>query len=551
MPSRLDHAVTGLVAAAWVVMTASACLFVARYGYNLPRQDEWEFVPALTGHEDPLAWVFARHNEHRFPLARVVYLGLHAATGNNFRAGMWLTVVLLAGSAATLCLAARTLRGRSALIDLATPVLLLNAGHAENLAMGYQIAFTLTVALLTTFLAAAVWSDRLGVRGVAWVCGLTTLGVALGGGIGWAFVPGLTLVTLHRVAAACRQSPHPYRAAAALSALPLAACMYVVGGVIELKLGPARPVNDAATTLDVAFGFWTVALGGAGQVGYPLPGLVVVGCVAEALLSAVVAILFRPAERARAAAVAAVILGAVALSLVIGATRPLGNESRYAAFGGLALCAAIVGRARPQPRGAAFGPGVMLVPAFAAAVAWQDWKVGTGFAEVYAVRNAMLNRDVGRGLPVNALAERHVIFPVAGYDRYFAMLHDSGHPSLRRAGPVRTLRTTALPLPAGVRLPAYDGIGPIPALVLPLPKPTRMDAVRLEINCPDSRYREVWRLELSANADESAGVTTVWLVPGRRTLLFRVEGTLDSIVIRPVERTLGLELLKCEAVEYE
>ena len=551
MPPRSDRCVTALVVACWVAMTASACLFVTRYGYNLPRQDEWEFVPALTGHEHPVQWVFSRHNEHRFPLARVVYLGLHAATGNNFRAGMWLTVGLLAGSAATLSLAARALRGRSALIDLFIPVLLLNAGHAENLTMGYQIAFTLTVGLLTAFLAAAVWPDRLGVRGVAWVCGVTTFGVALGGGIGWAFVPGLTLVTLHRVAVACRQSPHPYRTAAALSALPLAACAYVAAGVIELKLGPARPPNDAATAADVAFGFWTVSLGGAGQIGYPLPGLVAVGCVAEALLSAAVAVAVRPAERLRAGAFAAVVLGAVALSLVIGATRPLGNESRYAAFGGLALCASIVGRARPQPRGVSFGPGVLLVPAFAAAIVWQDWRVGNDFAETYRVRTDMIKRDVGLGMPANALAERHVLFPVPTYRVAFETLYASGHKSLRAAGPPRDLRAVSSPIPADAQLPAYDGVGPAPVWRIALPYPLKMDALRLEFDCPNARYREVYRLELSTNTDESAGVTSLWMMPGRRTMLFRVEGTLGVIVVRPVGRVAGLKLTKCEAIVFE
>ena len=552
MPSRLDRCVTTLVVASWVAMTASAGLFVARFGYNLPRLDEWEFVPVVCGDESALHWIFDRHNEHRFPLARAVYLGLHAATGQNFRAGMWLTVALLSASAAALGFAAHRLRGRSALIDLFLPVLLLNAGHAENLTMGYQIAFTLTVAFLTLFLVAVAWADRLGPRGVAGVCGVATLGVALGGGVGWAFVPGLGLFTLGRVAAAGRLSPRPYRRALALWLLPALAGLYVAASAVELKLGGGtRPGNDGATALGVAFDFWTVALGGAGQVGYPLPGVVAVGCVAEALLVATVAIVARPAERVRAGGFAAVVLGAVALSAVIGVTRPLGNESRYAAFGGLALCATVLASARPRAGGPLAGPGALLLPAFAASVAWQDWKVGLDFAEVYAVRTAMLNRDLDRGLPVNALAERHVIFPVPGYDRAFERLYESGHVSLRDAGAARRLRATPIALPADAVLPAYDGVGPAPAFELRLPTPLAMDALRLEFDSPDSRYRAVYRLELPGNTDESAGVTTMWLVPGRRTTLFRVEGTLDRVVVRPVERGGALKLLKCEAVTYE
>ena len=100
-------------------------------------------------------------------------------------------------------------------------------------------------------------------------------------------------------------------------------------------------------------------------------------------------------------------------------------------------------------------------------------------------------------------------------------------------------------------MPAHDGVGPAPAWGLALPGPLRMDALRLEFDCPDARYREVYRLALPANPDESAGVTSLWLMPGRRTMLFRVEGTLDRIVIHPVGRTGGLKLTKCEAIVFE
>lgn len=544
--------VTGLVVLSWLAMTAQACVFVGRYGHNLPRQDEWEFVPVLTGHADSVRWVVSKHAEHRFPLARAVYLGLHAGSGRDFRAGMWVTVALLSASAALLLLAARKSRGRSDLIDLLVPVLLLNAGHAENFTMGYQIAFTLTVGLLAAFAGVAVWADRIGPRRAAGLCGLATLGVALGGGIGWAFVPGLGLFTASVVVAACRQSRHRVRDAVVLASLPALAALYVAASLVELKrAGGTTPGNDLPTALGVAFDFWTAALGGAGRVGYPLPGVVALGCVVEALLATVAAFGTRSADRVRLGGCAAVLVGTVVLSLAIGATRSLGDESRYAAFGGLALCVVVLVRATPGPPAAFWSPGVLLVPAFAAAVVWQDWQVGKSFAEVYEVRTAMLNRDVRLGLPANALAERHVIFPVTGYADAFEMLHVSGHKSLRGAGPSRTLRAVPIPLPPDARLPAYDGVGPAPVFELCLPVPIKMDALRLEIDCPDSRYREVYRLELSTNPDASAGVTSLWLVPGRRTMLFRVEQSLDRVVVRPVERTAGLKLLKCEAVLFE
>ena len=78
-----------------------------------------------------------------------------------------------------------------------------------------------------------------------------------------------------------------------------------------------------------------------------------------------------------------------------------------------------------------------------------------------------------------------------------------------------------------------------------------MDALRLEFDCPEPRYREVYRLEVPDNPDESAGVTLLWLMPGRRTMIFRVEGTLSKVVVRPVGRVAGLRLTKCEAIVFE
>ncbi|OWK36545.1 hypothetical protein FRUB_09108 [Fimbriiglobus ruber] len=540
---------TVLVFGTWLAMTLSAGAFVKRYGYNMPRLDEWLFVPVLFGHERAEDWVVARHNEHRYPLARLAYLGLNAASGQDFRAGMWVTVGLLSTSAALLLGAARHVRGRSALIDVFIPVLLLNAGHAENLTMGYQIVFSFTVAFVAAFLAVVAWAPALGPRVTVAACGAIVLGLALGGGTGWAFVPGLAAFAVTRLPAVARSSSYPILTTTLL-AVPLAlAIAYVVGSLIEMRTaGTGRTPNDLPTTLAVAFDFWTVALGGAGQTGYPLPGAVCVGCLAEGGLVAAAIAWARPGERARVAGFAAVVAGGVLLSLAVGVSRPVGNESRYAAFGAIVLCAVILIHTAWGPGQPRVGPGFLLIPACAAGVAWMDWQVGTQFARIHEDRTAMLNRDVRLGLPVNLLAERHVFFPMPGYNRCFELLYTSGHKSLRSAGPPRSFKVVPIPLPPGARLPAWDGHGPAPAFEMSLPSVLTLAALRLEFDCPDMRYFEVYRLELPRNSDDSAGVTSMWLVPGRRTAVFRVEQTLDRIIIRPLAPTTGLVLVKCEAI---
>ena len=238
------------------------------------------------------------------------------------------------------------------------------------------------------------------------------------------------------------------------------------------------------------------------------------------------------------------------ISIVIGITRPLGNESRYAIFGGFGLCIIILMHAMTSTARSLASPGLLLIPIIAGLIAWQDWQVGTQFSQVYANRTAMLHRDVRLGLPINAIGERHVIFPIAIYQQNFELLYSSGHKSLRGAGQARPLRAVPIALPPDARLPAYDGNGPAPAFELTLPMPMQMEMLRLEFDSPDARYREIYQLELPNNPDDSAGIASLWVVTGRRTMLFRVEGVLDRIIIRPVERTPGQKLLKCEAILF-
>ena len=80
----------------WAVFTLVALSFVVSFGSNAPYADEWEFVPALTGHEPALPWLWAQHNEHRMPLSRAIVLGYFKLT-HDFRTGMVLQVLMMSG----------------------------------------------------------------------------------------------------------------------------------------------------------------------------------------------------------------------------------------------------------------------------------------------------------------------------------------------------------------------------------------------------------------------------------------------------------------------
>src|SRR5579885_1016081 len=129
-PSHPTSRTRWFLVSAWAVMTAAALGLVLGFGHNAPRQDEWEFVPALTGHEPAGPWMWKQHNEHRLPLPRAVYLGLFRLTG-DFRSGMVAQVLLLSGLALGLMRYLAWLRGRPAWAAVFVPVGLLNWGHVE------------------------------------------------------------------------------------------------------------------------------------------------------------------------------------------------------------------------------------------------------------------------------------------------------------------------------------------------------------------------------------------------------------------------------------
>src|SRR5215212_10152049 len=118
--SRLDRLTRRVLLAAWAALTVAALGFLYSFGVNVPYADEWEFVPALTGHEPVGPWVWKQHNEHRLPLPRLIDLVLFRVT-HDFRAGMVLQVGMLSALAFGLMRFAEKLRGRPHWADVFFP----------------------------------------------------------------------------------------------------------------------------------------------------------------------------------------------------------------------------------------------------------------------------------------------------------------------------------------------------------------------------------------------------------------------------------------------
>src|SRR5262245_4662285 len=87
-PMNTDVGAGVFVWSIWTLLLLAALAFVGRYGSDLPCSDDFELVPALTGHQpDIVSWLWSEFNNHRLPFPKLVLLVLGRLTGCDFRAG--------------------------------------------------------------------------------------------------------------------------------------------------------------------------------------------------------------------------------------------------------------------------------------------------------------------------------------------------------------------------------------------------------------------------------------------------------------------------------
>jgi hypothetical protein len=169
----------------WAVMFAVGLVYISRYALTIPFVDEWEFIPVLFGERPAGPWLWELHNEHRFPLPRVFYLGLFWLSG-DLRTGCYVSFIGISLCAAGLMRLARSVRGRASITDAVFPLLLMHTGQDENLYMGYQMCFMLVTVLAATLLAVIIRSSKgegrshfgMGLVATVLACLLLTCGAA-------------------------------------------------------------------------------------------------------------------------------------------------------------------------------------------------------------------------------------------------------------------------------------------------------------------------------------------------------------------------------------
>jgi|GEM_PF-6583136 len=138
----------------WIISTIAIYKYIDTYGLPIPYADEWLNVPQAVG-DSPitLKWIWSLHNEHRLPLHRLVYVAVIAASGNNFRSGMFVNLFVLSAIALRLLNVVRKIRGSVSITDVFIPICLVSYAHYENLLWSNQIQFVLTTLLLLSILA--------------------------------------------------------------------------------------------------------------------------------------------------------------------------------------------------------------------------------------------------------------------------------------------------------------------------------------------------------------------------------------------------------------
>jgi hypothetical protein len=188
---RSDRGTRAFVWSVWLVMMLVMMVFIAKYGRNIPLNEDWWLVPPLTGNEpDLVKWLWTQQSEHRIPLPRLILLALLKVTHGDFRAGMFLNAIAFGGLSFFMIRVARHLRcGRTSFTDAFFPIALLHLGHWPNFAWSWMFTFNLPTALICGVLLVLVSHQTLAKPSVAVFVGISLVSLPLCGANGLLFVP--------------------------------------------------------------------------------------------------------------------------------------------------------------------------------------------------------------------------------------------------------------------------------------------------------------------------------------------------------------------------
>jgi hypothetical protein len=393
----------------WLGMTAWLAVFIRNHVHNLPMNDEWHFVPTYyAGWREKLAWLFEQHCEHRFIVGRAVLLGLYWVTGINFRVGSFATVVILSVASAALILAARKLRGKTSPADLIFPLLLLHLGHTENLVLGYQVVFTLTVMYLSLFALLVAYSTTIRPATSALLGAVLLVPISMGGGQGLAFVLALWCWVVWQTLRGLWTGP---RFTALLAAFMAIAVAGYAKWIVDEQLSRTDPGvlhNSPEAQFRIATSVLSMAVGPVGMDETPGVGLGVLIADSLCVIVLLALAIFMSRERAIAGGLLGLLGGVFAFALAIGQCRENGWCSRFAAFSamGPAVIALTVARFVRSTRLQALWFVIVLLGGIT--MTWANAVHGNVTGEFCDATYKNIQTDVAMGVPIDLFSQRHV-----------------------------------------------------------------------------------------------------------------------------------------------
>ena len=435
---RLRLTPAAVVWLVWGAALASILVFIARDGRNIPFEEDWLMVAAMTGHEPDLPrWLWSQNSEHRLPLPRLVNLMLLRATG-DFRSTMVFDALALGALAAAMILVARTLRdGRTSVADAFFPLLLLHLGNWDNLVWGWQIQFVLPTVLACAFLLVILARPSLATPGVTMAGALMLIGLPLSGANGLVFAPPLAAWLAYAVWVG-RREPTPDRSrvsslAGGAAGLAILLCaVYFVG----YESSPWNaPSPGFGATLETSGKFLALGLGPAAAKSWLLFGIVAFVVLVAGLRALRTAPRREAADRLRFLGLLAFFAAVIVLTVAVGwgragrAAETGRMPTRYVLLAAPGMCAAyfsllLFGTERMRR----VGPAALAI--LLALLFPLNTREGLKRRAWFGDGMAAFERDLASGASSGALARRHHGFMlhwdeplmVAGLQQ----LHDAG-----------------------------------------------------------------------------------------------------------------------------
>jgi hypothetical protein len=547
-PSRDAVAVLFVHAVAAACAVAAGWLVTTKGSAESPTKDEFAVLADYVESPSRIGWLFAHHNEHRYPLGRAVWAGVLEATDFNFRAGMYVNVGLHTAAAALLVWAARGRRGRASVADAVIPVLLLHWGHTHNLLYGYQLVFAVCVYGLAGWVWAAGRVARGG--GTGWLlaaCGYATA-VVLSGGFGLVFTPLFVAWLAHTVWKRPRS--------AQLVAAAFAVAWVGYGAWVWLTAPPgvtALPDRSPGKFLLHTVQFLACGVGDP-AVPYPheWPAAIVWVAAAGLYATSLVALVRRPHGTVFESALALAVVGVILLGAASAYARGYGLAARLVTPSAAGLCVCWVAAGG---RGRVSWPVTVFVLAAAGGVFWAN--MDSGVREAYYTRLVLdeLTEDVKAGMSPEFVEGRYggatPVLMYHGTARCVRALRNAGIGVFASAGP--DVPFVAVPID-GVDLPREFDCGAAEVQAgnpprLSLPDPTRpVVGVRVRVRTDTAggwrKLLLVWR-DGRTGTEHRAWVYPPWMT-AETAVAFPIGGTPTAIRVEA-----GSDLkLTIEAAEW-